>query len=141
MSGFLPTLENMAKSIPEYDKKAQLGLLGFDIVLQKLIQLPRGYNAFREARGKLSPLIRDDSALWQQHKSAARAGPKVLIATSLGGCDSGAYLESVLAMALTLRSADVHVLLCDQALPACQMAKLSAGDAVRVDGALEQAIS
>lgn len=94
-------------------------------MLQKLIQLPRNYNAFRKARGKLSPLIGDDKALWQRQKSAARAGPKVLIATSLGGYDSGAYLESVLAVALTLRGADVHVLLCDEALPACQMAKLS----------------
>jgi hypothetical protein len=95
------------------------------LVFQKLIQLPRSYNAFRKASGKLSPLIGVDKALWQRHKLAARAGPKVLIATSLGGYDSGAYLESVLAMALTLRDADVHVLLCDEALPACQMAKLS----------------
>lgn len=94
-------------------------------MLQKLIRLPRSYNAFRKARGKLSPLIGDNTALWQRQKSAARAGPKVLIATSLGGYDSGAYLESVLAVALTLRGADVHVLLCDEALPACQMAKLS----------------
>lgn len=94
-------------------------------MLQKIIKLPRSYNAFRKASGKLSPLIRDDKALWHRHKLAARAGPKVLIATSLGGYDSGAYLESVLAIALTLRDADVHVLLCDEALPACQMAKLS----------------
>lgn len=94
-------------------------------MLQKFIRLPRSYNTFRKARGKLSPLIADDKALWQRQKSAVRAGPKVLIATSLGGYDSGAYLESVLAMALTLRCADVHVLLCDEALPACQMAKLS----------------
>jgi hypothetical protein len=95
------------------------------MVLQKLIQLPRSYNAFRKARGKLSPLIGDNTAQWQLHKSAACAGPKILIATSLGGYDSGAYLESVLAVALTLRDADVHILLCDEALPACQMAKLS----------------
>jgi hypothetical protein len=31
----------------------------------------------------------------------------------------------VLAVALTLRAAEVHILLCDEALPACQMAKLS----------------
>jgi len=94
-------------------------------VLQKFIQIPKSYNAFRKAKGKLSPLIGDDPALWKRQKSAARYGPKILIATSLGGYDSGAYLESVLAAALTLRGADVHVLLCDEALPACQMAKLS----------------
>lgn len=94
-------------------------------MLQKLIQIPKSYNAFRKAKGKLSPLIGDDPALWKRQKTTARSGPKVLIATSLGGYDSGAYLESVLAVALTLRGADVHVLLCDEALPACQMAKLS----------------
>ena len=94
-------------------------------MLEKLIQLPKSYNAFRKARGKLSPLIGDDPELWRRKKSAARSGRKVLIATSLGGYDSGAYLESVLAVALTLRGANVHVLLCDEALPACQMAKLS----------------
>lgn len=94
-------------------------------MLKKFIQIPKSYNAFRKAKGKLSPLIGDDPALWKRQKSAARYGPKILIATSLGGYDSGAYLESVLAAALTLRGADVHVLLCDEALPACQMAKLS----------------
>lgn len=93
-------------------------------MLQKLIQRSRSYYTFRKASGKLSPLIGDNKTLWQQQK-AVRGGPKVLIATSLGGYDSGTYLESVLAMALTLRCAGVHVLLCDEALPACQMAKLS----------------
>ncbi len=94
-------------------------------MLKKVIQIPKSYKAFRKAKGKLSPLIGDDPALWKRQKLAARSGPKILIATSLGGYDSGAYLESVLAVALILRGADVHVLLCDEALPACQMAKLS----------------
>ncbi|MFH1836456.1 MAG: capsule biosynthesis protein [Methanobacteriota archaeon] len=45
---------------------------------------------------------------------------KVLIATSIGAHLSGAIVESMLAVALTLRNAEVHILLCDEALPACQ---------------------
>jgi hypothetical protein len=94
-------------------------------MLKKILQPIKNYYSFRNAKEKLAPLIGDDMVLWERQKSVARNGPKVLIATSLGDYDSGAYLECVLAMALTMRGADVHVLLCDEALPACQMAKLS----------------
>lgn len=94
-------------------------------MFKKLIQPIKNYRAYFKTKGKLSPLIEENIELWQRQKLASRTGPKVLIATSLGGYDSGAYLESVLSIALTLRGADVHVLLCDEALPACQMAKLS----------------
>ncbi len=50
---------------------------------------------------------------------ASKTGPKILIATSVGGHLPGAMLESLLAAALTVRGAEVHILLCDSFLPAC----------------------
>ncbi|MCC7202800.1 MAG: capsule biosynthesis protein [Nitrospirae bacterium] len=47
------------------------------------------------------------------------------MATSLGGYDQGAVLESALAVALTLRGARVDMLLCDEFLPSCQMTKFA----------------
>lgn len=48
---------------------------------------------------------------------------RILIATSLGGYAHAQALDAALATALRLRGADVRLLLCDAALPACQMSK------------------
>lgn len=56
---------------------------------------------------------------WQASLSAAKDGPRVLVATSIGGNQAVSVVEQTLAAALTLRGADVHVLLCDESLPAC----------------------
>jgi hypothetical protein len=55
---------------------------------------------------------------------AASSKRKILIATSDGAYLGGTRVESLLALALTAREADVHVLLCDGVLPACQEATL-----------------
>jgi len=44
---------------------------------------------------------------------------KILIGTSIGGYLAATTLDSALAAALTIRGAEVHVLLCDSDLPAC----------------------
>ncbi|HEY5940302.1 MAG TPA: hypothetical protein VIT87_05740, partial [Gemmatimonadales bacterium] len=49
----------------------------------------------------------------------------VLVATSVGSHIAGTSLESALAAALTLRGAQVDVLLCDTALPACLAADVT----------------
>jgi hypothetical protein len=59
---------------------------------------------------------------WKSFRTAARKGPKVLIATSTGGHTAVTPVESLLAVALTLRGASVHILLCDEFLPACLQA-------------------
>ena len=64
----------------------------------------------------------DASQAWADAKSAA-TGPRVLIATDLGGYQQGTVLESLLAVALTLRGARPEILLCDADLPACQLTK------------------
>ena len=86
--------------------------------------------AIRQVRRKLPPtvspdwtgLLRSERARWQEFREAARNGPKVLIATSTGGHRAVATLESLLAVALTLRGANVHILLCDKMLPGCLQA-------------------
>ncbi len=47
------------------------------------------------------------------------SGPKVLIASSIGAHMAANTLDSMLAVALSLRGARVQGLLCDRALPAC----------------------
>ncbi len=49
---------------------------------------------------------------------------RVCLATSTGGYDHARTLDTVLAQALDVRGAEVEMLLCDAALPACQMTKM-----------------
>jgi hypothetical protein len=63
-------------------------------------------------------LIHRDADLWIRARQRA-GSPRVLIATSVGGHSALSLVESLLAVALTLRGASVDVLLCDHALPAC----------------------
>ncbi|WP_029214910.1 hypothetical protein [Kallotenue papyrolyticum] len=76
----------------------------------------------RPVQPNWTQLLSRDQAAWQRYREVARNGPKVLIATSTGGHRAVTPLESLLAVALTLRGANVHVLLCDKVLPACLQA-------------------
>jgi len=64
-------------------------------------------------------ILAPDRIQWQAAVAAAKDGPRCLIATSTGGLSLATHIESILAVALTLRGANVHILLCDQVLPAC----------------------
>jgi hypothetical protein len=68
-------------------------------------------------------ILDSNRPLWDEAKRRAASGPPVLVATSVGGYMPGSIFESLLAVALTLRGARVHTLLCDRALPACQRAE------------------
>lgn len=46
--------------------------------------------------------------------------PKILVATSVGAFLPGTTIESLITVALKIRGNEVHVLLCDSALTACQ---------------------
>src|SRR5919108_2238020 len=59
-----------------------------------------------------------DAASWRSALASAD-GPKVLVASSVGAHMAANTLDSTLAVALTLRKARAHGLLCDGALPAC----------------------
>src|SRR3989338_3876322 len=65
--------------------------------------------------------LRENQQEWRQAVDSAY-GPRILIATSFGGQETNTYVEGLLAMALTLRGARIHFLLCYKYLPACQLA-------------------
>jgi hypothetical protein len=67
-------------------------------------------------------LLHQDQERWARARALAQGGPRVLLATNVGGFFPGATLESLLGVALTLRGAEVQVSLCDAALPACMLA-------------------
>lgn len=64
-------------------------------------------------------LLTKESRVWSKAKKNAQNGPDVLIATAVGGFAALSSLESLLAIALTLRGARVHTLLCNATLPTC----------------------
>jgi hypothetical protein len=68
--------------------------------------------------------LKEDAAAWASARAAAD-GPKVLVATSVGAHLAANTLDSTLAVALTLRKARVHGLLCDGVLPACMACEMN----------------
>lgn len=98
--------------IKEFFKKSQ--------ILKNLYR----YYTLRSCQPSWKLLLRKDKNFWKSKLINSKKGPKVLIATSTGAYLPGTILESVLAVALTLRRANVHILLCDSALPACSMATI-----------------
>jgi len=70
-------------------------------------------------------ILRQDFARWKSARAPAKSGPTVLIAESIGGFFPLTTIESVLAVALTLRGARVHILLCDALLPACWLPSIN----------------
>ena len=60
---------------------------------------------------------------WEEARRAAEAGPRVLLATSMGGFNHGAVTDKALAIALTLRGAKVDIFLCD-GVPGCHLTKI-----------------
>ncbi|MFH1884903.1 MAG: capsule biosynthesis protein [Planctomycetota bacterium] len=68
-------------------------------------------------------MLRKDALQWEFAQAGAKYGTKILLATSTGGYAPGTVVESMLAVALTLRGAQVHILLCDKFLPACMRAE------------------
>ncbi len=71
-----------------------------------------------------SAVLTRDGAQWSRFLGASRGGPRVLVATSTGGFSAGVTMESLLAASLTVRGAEVDVLLCDHLLPACLQCEL-----------------
>lgn len=66
-----------------------------------------------------------DDPAWRRGVETARSGPRVLIATNTGGHFAIETIDRLLGAALTLRGAAVTHVLCDAALPACQMCELN----------------
>lgn len=64
-------------------------------------------------------ILSRDSVRWKSACAAAKTGPAVLIANNTTTDSVATIFNSMLAVALTLRGAQVHILRCDEALPAC----------------------
>lgn len=65
-------------------------------------------------------LFKESLNKWESIRSQTKNGPKILLATGVGGHVAVVTLDSYLAVALSLRGANVHFLLCDKCLPACE---------------------
>ncbi len=82
----------------------------------------------REARGgghvDWSKVLAASGGRWNEALATAD-GPRVLIGTNVGVNFAASRMDSLLAVALTLRGARVEYALCDQALPACMAADQS----------------
>ncbi len=85
--------------------------------------LPNQQNPIPPSRD-LSAIIKNDNPTWQQARLNAYGGPRVLMAPSMGGYQHGALVESIVAAGLTLRGAQVDILLCDGCLNGCQLSEL-----------------
>lgn len=83
-----------------------------------LRHLARRYR-LRTKQPNWDTILAKDRSIWDSAMAAAKNGPKILIATSIGAYLAGTSMESLIAVALTLRGAEVHILLCDSILSAC----------------------
>jgi hypothetical protein len=64
-------------------------------------------------------ILQKNKKLFEIYTNENKKGPNVLIPTSVGGQAAVTILEGLLGVALTLRGANVHFLLCDRLLPVC----------------------
>lgn len=76
-----------------------------------------------QATESLLGLLNANADAWKEACMAA-SGPRYLFATSMANYNHASVVERILAIALTLRGARVNFLLCDSALPCCQMTKI-----------------
>lgn len=97
----------LVKHLPWLDSKLQM-------FRRKVLSKFGGYPDWQN-------IISKDSINWLNTLSAVDPDRKILIATSIGSHLAAMQMESSIAVALTLRKAEVHILLCDELLPGCQM--------------------
>lgn len=102
----------------------------FGAINQQFLRIPKSDEEWtkwiRASRPNLpdwESVLGKNADLWQEARRRAKGGPKVLIGTSVPGFAAHSMIESIIAVALTLRGADVTFLTCDQALPACMRAE------------------
>lgn len=108
------------------------------MVLGKILNAIRGGDSAALVWNPWDPLVAADPAAWEVALSAARGGKRVLVAPGAGGFHLGVLVESSLAAALTLRGAEVDILLCDSALSGCQMTEITSASPEALRGAPPQ---
>lgn len=104
-------------------KLNQLGRLARQVPgLDRALLLARGRSLAKSGGyPEWRSIVASEGDSWQDAHARAVTGQKVLIATSTGGHLAAMQMETVLAAALTMRGAKIEALLCDAALPGCQM--------------------
>lgn len=70
---------------------------------------------------KWKPLLKKNEIFWLKTLDKSKGGRNILVATCIGSLLPATILESILAVSLTMRGAEIHILLCDGFLPACQI--------------------
>lgn len=105
LDGLLDSAKNFLKTNPD--------------VHRTLKYAKRQYYARNGSYPDWREILSANSAEWKPALERAKGGPRILLATSISGLHPLATVESVLGAALTLRGAEVHVMLCDKVLPAC----------------------
>lgn len=104
----------------------------FPAVARPILFAMRWHHARSDAYPDWQPLLDKDGHRWSSARLQAQTGPRILMASSVGAHTTVVTLESIIAAALTLRGANVDVLLCDEALPVCIDCSVSAyGDVAR----------
>lgn len=83
------------------------------------LPIPALANDPNQPESELGPILRQEWSQW--NKARSKKGPRVLIATGIGGHPPSTTIEALLATTLTLRGAQVEFFLCDRQLPACLM--------------------
>jgi len=82
-----------------------------------LRQLVRNYR-LKNLQPSWNSILKENKLLWDTALNSPK-NQRILIGTSVGAFLCGTTLESIIAVALTLRKAEVDILLCDKVLPAC----------------------
>ncbi|MFZ5910091.1 MAG: capsule biosynthesis protein [Chloroflexota bacterium] len=68
----------------------------------------------------LAEALKQHKDIWENAVKNAAGGDGILLSTSIGGHLPVMTFDAMLAVALILRGANVHMLLCDKLLPACE---------------------
>jgi hypothetical protein len=85
--------------------------------LKRFYLLREGTRVYRSYKGQPEWSHKHTDTFTEKVKQGSEK--KVLIATGGGSYLSGVTIESMLGVALTIRGLEVHILLCDEILPAC----------------------
>lgn len=81
-------------------------------------------------------ILRSDATAVEKMAAGGDDGPRILCATSVGASAAVLPVDSLVAMALAARGAEPHMLLCDQVLPACEVATV--GQFPRIEDFVER---
>lgn len=93
-------------------------------IFQPLRLLRLGYEARHSGHTNWAPLLQKHEYEWEAAKAKA-TGQRVLIATNVGLNFAVSRIDTLVAISLVLRGAQVEFLMCDGALPSCMAANSS----------------